>query len=111
MIGEGASPASEVSPIELGWENRSFLARARGDARVFGDTDGSRASLSGFIDPSELRASAFFSPDPYRVRVVVGRKGSGKTLFLRKLRDEVEHNPGVLLRGPMSKPNLSQQSK
>lgn len=101
MIGEGASPASEVSPIELGWENRSFLARARGDARVFGDTDGSRASLSGFIDPSELRASAFFSPDPYRVRVVVGRKGSGKTLFLRKLRDEVEHNPGVLLRGPM----------
>lgn len=96
-----SSPEHDNLAIELGWENRNFLARTRGDSRFFGDTDGSRANLRGFIDPTELRASAFFSPDPDRVRVVVGRKGSGKTLFLRKLRDDVEHNPSVIFKGPM----------
>ena len=76
-----SSPEHDNLAIELGWENRNFLARTRGDSRFFGDTDGSRANLRGFIDPTELRASAFFSPDPDRVRVVVGRKGSGLSLI------------------------------
>jgi hypothetical protein len=65
--------------------DRSFLEQFQGYPGVFGDPDGYRSDLSDFIDISELRRSAFFSPAHRRVRIVVGRKGSGKTFYLKKL--------------------------
>jgi hypothetical protein len=81
------------------WLDRTFLERYRGDPRFFGDPDGGRADLDDFIDVAEIRRSAFFSPDSGRVRVVIGRKGSGKTLYLRRLAAEIRDNPSTFYAG------------
>lgn len=73
----------------------SFLARHRGDPGIFGDPDGHRAAIHEFIDVAELRHSPFYGQTAERIRVVIGRKGSGKTFCLRRLRNELESNDSL----------------
>lgn len=86
--------SGKQSQLQLGVEvrefSRSFLNEYRDLRGAFGDPDGRRANTSSYIDVDQLRRSSFYSPDEDAIRVVVGRKGSGKTLFLRRIRELVE---------------------
>lgn len=77
-------------------EERPFIARHMGDPDFFGDPDGARADLDDYIDLGTLHRSMRRRE---RTRVVIGRKGSGKTLYLRKFRDELTKSQSVLLFG------------
>lgn len=67
--------------------DRPFLETYRGISGVFGEPDGYRADMSGYIDVQELKHSSLYGDDDERIRVIVGRKGSGKTLYMRRIRD------------------------
>ncbi|SDY88183.1 P-loop ATPase, Sll1717 family [Tessaracoccus flavus] len=84
-------------PRERERNARAFIARHQGEPGAFGDPDGGRADLRDFVDVEELRASAFFGRDAQRVRVVVGRKGSGKTIYLRRFQADLEANQSVVV--------------
>ena len=73
--------------------DRPFLETYRGISGVFGEPDGYRADMSGYIDVQELRHSSLYGDEDDRIRVIVGRKGSGKTLYMRRIRDG---QPGAL---------------
>ncbi len=56
----------------------------------FGNTDAARVDLADFIAISGLLEEPHGNPDAMQDRVIIGRKGSGKTLYLRKLLDEAQ---------------------
>src|SRR5262245_12866285 len=56
----------------------------------FGNTDAARADLADFIPISGLLEDPQQNPAAMSDRIIVGRKGSGKTLYLRKLQDEAQ---------------------
>jgi hypothetical protein len=70
--------------------DRSFLEVYQGLTGAFGDPDGRRADLSDFVDILELRKSPLYNSESHRVRIVVGRKGSGKTFYLKHLKASLE---------------------
>ncbi len=63
-------------------------------AGAFGNPDGHRADLAEFIEFPHNFAAAD------RTRILVGRKGSGKTLYLRHLKDVIDKSPSVESLGP-----------
>lgn len=65
-----------------------------GDA--FGDPDGKRADLKSLVDV-ELGAGTGSSSraDAQRARVLVGRKGAGKTLYMRRMKDVAQNENSV----------------
>ncbi len=90
-----SSPLSDTGAAA----ERPFIARHIGNPDFFGDPDGARADLDDYIEVSTLQRSIGRRE---RTRVVIGRKGSGKTLFLRKFRDELSKTHSVLLFGASS---------
>jgi hypothetical protein len=74
----------------------AFLARYFGNPSYFGNPDGARADLSDFVDLTEIKRAAVFNSNSASVRAVIGRKGSGKTLYLRKLAAEFRANPSTI---------------
>lgn len=91
------SMASQHSPVDPAGSGGGFLDRYHGDARFFGDPDGSRANIADFVEIGELRRSSYTRSREERVRVVVGRKGSGKTFFLKKLKADLKANTSTRL--------------
>jgi hypothetical protein len=72
----------------------SILSRSMADGiNPFGEPDGSRQDFTevnrGFVDFKDPTAWGGLAtqPDDLSARILIGRKGSGKTLYLRRLRD------------------------
>ena len=57
-------------------------------AGAFGNADASRENLDAFIDVPGVFERPDKNPDAMRQRVIVGRKGSGKTFYMRMLRED-----------------------
>lgn len=58
------------------------------DEGSFGSTDAARINLADFISIGGVFADPHGNPKAMHDRIVVGRKGAGKTFYLRKLQDE-----------------------
>ena len=86
-------PAPEGKTEEL--LSEAFMQRYRGDPRYFGDPDGARSDLSAYVDIRRVWGSPSINEPGQRVRVVVGPKGSGKTLYLRLLARNLERNSSM----------------
>ena len=54
----------------------------------FGNVDASRVNLADFISINGVLIEPHSNPSAMQDRIIVGRKGSGKTLYIRKLQDE-----------------------
>jgi hypothetical protein len=71
------------------------------EAQPFGNPDGSRADLDdvleGFVAFGERAVWGDLAsrPDDLSARVIVGRKGSGKTVYLRRLHAHVAGDPAL----------------
>jgi hypothetical protein len=63
----------------------------------FGNTDAARVELSDFIAIAGILEDPRNNPDAMQDRVIIGRKGSGKTLYLRKLLDEAKKRDFITL--------------
>src|SRR5882762_4032487 len=67
------------------------IRRRRMAITPFGDPDGSRVDIKeiheGFVQfkPSQTSSDITTAADDRKARVIVGRKGSGKTVYLRRL--------------------------
>jgi hypothetical protein len=67
----------------------------------FGNPDGARSSLQDLLDEFVPLDGAMFGPglgtkaEDLGVRVIVGAKGSGKTVYLRRLQASASANPAV----------------
>lgn len=68
--------SSAQSYLDVNWELRG----------PFGESDGARESVDSWLD---IGGVSSWSADD-RVRVIAGRKGSGKTFELRRIRDRLE---------------------
>ena len=84
-----AELAAVLVPHEAGTIERSDQRRAERDqaraAVAFGQPDASRGELEDFIEFEGADGLATRADD-LRARVIVGRKGAGKTLYLRRAR-------------------------
>ena len=67
----------------------------------FGDPDGSRANLSDILDEfvafqdESVWGGIAMEGDDFSARVIAGRKGSGKTVYLRRLRASSENEDSI----------------
>lgn len=64
----------------------------------FGNADAARENLSSFIEVPNVLDAPENNPRAMRHRVIVGRKGSGKTFYMRMLKDEANRR-GILTSG------------
>ena len=69
---------------------------------AFGNPDGSRTSIDDmmaqFVDFDErFFASGVATNDDLKTRVIVGAKGSGKTVYLRRMRAKLKQNDSVYI--------------
>jgi len=67
-----------------------FLETFGATGGAFGDPDGKRADLRGLveIEPGLGTGEREGSGESQRVRVLVGRKGAGKTLYMRRMKED-----------------------
>jgi len=77
--------------------DRAFLAKYQGNPAYFGNPDGARADLRDFIELADVHWRGMDRSFNASVRAVIGPKGSGKTLYLRKLTARLRENPSLVL--------------
>ncbi len=67
---------------------------------AFGNPDGSRTEITDMMSEFVVFQEKYFSsgvasPDDLKTRVIVGAKGSGKTVYLRRMRANIKLNDSV----------------
>lgn len=67
---------------------------------AFGNPDGSRTEIADMMSEFIVFDKKYFSsgvssPDDLKTRVIVGAKGSGKTVYLRRMQDNLRKNSSI----------------
>ena len=67
---------------------------------AFGNPDGARTDIKDIMTQYITMDGQFYSsdittPSDIKTRVIVGSKGAGKTVYLRRLRNDLKHNSAV----------------
>lgn len=70
------------------------------DPNAFGNPDGSRTEIADMMSEFVVFEKKYFSsgvasPDDLKTRVIVGAKGAGKTVYLRRLQANLKLNDSV----------------
>lgn len=71
---------------------------------AFGNPDGSRTEIANMMSEfivfdKKYFSSGVVSPDDLKTRVIVGAKGSGKTVYLRRMQANLKSNSAVYVNG------------
>ena len=71
---------------------------------AFGNPDGSRTEITNMMSEFILFDKKYFSsgvasPDDLKTRVIVGAKGSGKTVYLRRMQANLKLNSSIYVNG------------
>lgn len=93
------SRRNELSALDFALEttDRAFLSKFQGNPSYFGDPDGARADLRDFVDLEGVTTRSLRRPWSATIRTVIGPKGSGKTLYLRRMAANLRNNPSLVL--------------
>lgn len=72
------------------------------DKNAFGNPDGSRTEIADMMSEFIVFDKKYFSsgvasPDELKTRVIVGAKGSGKTVYLRRMRANLKLNSSIFV--------------